>query len=86
MTSSDLKLRAVPLLADGLTDSEIAARLGIDSTTVATWRAYDADLVQLAHRLRQSNTNPPITLSSDAAPDAAPDAPPIVTTRMAAFS
>ena len=82
MTSSDLKLRAVPFLAEGLTDAEIAARLGIDSTTVATWRAYDADLMQLARRLRQSNTGQPTALS----PDAASDAPPIVTTRMASFS
>ena len=75
---SDLKLRAVPLIVEGLADAEIAARLGLDSSTVATWRAYDAELMQIVRRLRQS---------APAQPDApTPDAPPLVTTRMASFS
>ena len=78
MTSSDLKLRAVPLFVEGLSDAEIAARLGLDSSTVAAWRAYDSDLMQIVRRLRQS----------DAGRSGHPteDEPPKVTTRMASFS
>jgi len=93
MTPSDLKLRAVPLFVEGLGDAEIAAHLGLDSSTVATWRAYDAELMQIVRRLRHSPAVQPGEPTPHAPnPDAlkpdvpAPDAPPMVTTRMASFS
>jgi hypothetical protein len=78
MTPSELKLRAVPLLVEGLADAEIAARLGLHSATIATWRAYDAALMQIVRRLRHSDAGQPT--------DPTADPPPRVTTRMASFS
>jgi len=65
-------------LVAGLTGAEIGTRLSLDASTVAAWRAYDAELIQVVQHLRQEGAR---QRGEDKT-----ELPPSVTTRMASFS